>query len=255
MLYRVLGVVLMTFAAAAFGQTNVDEAMSMVRTVAARAPDYYPFPSGAQSSLVQAAASNDSAAVDDALRAGANLDFAGEHGISPLLWLLLKQEYGGFVLLLERGAAPNLVTVNSSSLPENVVHSAAMLEDSRYLRAALEHGGNPNLVLDSRRTGYAPIHAAIRHRRPNNIKLLLSAGADIDHRDVGEGTPLLYAAAQGQWSIALLLLESGADASLKNRYAGVELANYLTYGPRHARDSADYAAFEGVAEILKRTQR
>lgn len=63
--------------------------------------------------------------------------------------------------------------------------------------------------------GLAPLHHAVRQGYSAAALTLLEGGADIDQPTAGDQTsPLLLAAINGQFDIALLLLEKGADPKL-----------------------------------------
>lgn len=51
------------------------------------------------------------------------------------------RSYRGFVRLLDLGADPNVVFDDNNSIMQTIV----LMRDDRFLAAALEHGGDPNL--------------------------------------------------------------------------------------------------------------
>lgn len=66
--------------------------------------------------------------------------------------------------------------------------------------------------------GLAPLHHAVRQGYSAATLALLDGGANIDQPTAGDQTtPLLLAAINGQFDIALLLLEKGADPNLASK--------------------------------------
>ncbi|MEM1232085.1 MAG: ankyrin repeat domain-containing protein, partial [Pseudomonadota bacterium] len=106
----------------------------------------------------------------------------------------------------------------------SVVHWAAKNSDSRFLRAALQAGADPNLTAG--RLNETPIFRCVDLIQSNLecVDLLLEAGANIDVQNRGEqfgeasggNTPLLAAATIGRFDHVFALLERGADPSIKN---------------------------------------
>ena len=61
-----------------------------------------------------------------------------------------------------------------------------------------------------------PIFDAITSRNPENLRILLNAGADLKTRDSFGNTPFASAAASDAFEDALILLEAGADFRVKD---------------------------------------
>ena len=59
--------------------------------------------------------------------------------------------------------------------------------------------------------GLAPLHHAVRQGHVEAALTLLEAGADIDQTIADGSTPLLMASLNGQWDLASILVERGAD--------------------------------------------
>ena len=63
--------------------------------------------------------------------------------------------------------------------------------------------------------GLTPLHHAIRQGHREAVELLLERGADINQQTVGDDTtPLLMAAVNGQFDLAMLLIGKGADPNI-----------------------------------------
>jgi ankyrin repeat protein len=132
-----------------------------------------------------------------------------------IVWSLFKQSKTSYQYLLEHGADPNKVSqdVESGKIVEfsAVTLSVLDIEDSFYLKLALEHGGNPNVF-----SGYVPIiFDAIDSYSITNVQLLVDAGANVNEKSKKSGdTPLIRAITFSRYDIAYLLLERGANPNL-----------------------------------------
>ena len=98
---------------------------------------------------------------------------------------------------------------------ECAIMLAAQRRRSDALKILLAHRANPNhrvpmgpLRPDGFRT---PIYDAVYFDSPENMRILIKAGADINAHDSDGLTPLTFAASFGQFDAALILLEAGAD--------------------------------------------
>lgn len=66
--------------------------------------------------------------------------------------------------------------------------------------------------------GFAPLHKAVQDEKIEDVKSLLSAGADVNVPDSFKRTPLLWAAIRGNTEIMRVLLEAKADVDIKCCY-------------------------------------
>ncbi len=203
----------------------------------------------ANTPLVLAAAAGQNEAIELLLDAGARIDHRNLTGSSPLLRAAMDNRRRTAVLLLQRGADPNLG--NGKKL--TALHAAAYNGNHRLVEALLEHGAEPDAVDTS---GKSPaIYAAARGfvevvdrlidagvdpaRRYGNdltllmwaaghsndtprkdgvetVRRLLDRGAPIDAADNRGWSALMIAAERGHGEIMGLLLERGADPSLRD---------------------------------------
>lgn len=166
--------------------------------------------------LADAAARGDVTEVRDLVEAGANINYKGAQGATPLFWALRNSNLRGFTELLDLGASPNVAIAETTMMHWGVMH-----RDVRFLEALLRYGGNPNLVAS--RGGETPIFSAIGvagNERLRAMNLLVQSGADVDAVNesqefdgvmFGGETPMLVAANLGRFDLVLELLELGAD--------------------------------------------
>jgi uncharacterized protein len=94
-----------------------------------------------------------------------------------------------------------------------------------FIRTLLEIGADPNAPVDD---GFPPLIAALSCTRDvpgasrrqdvdDVLRLLLSCGADPNQRGINDYTPLHMAVAERNLRAILILLDAGADASLRTR--------------------------------------
>ncbi len=172
------------------------------------ASDY--FGSGPQLQLAEAAAAGRLPQIKQAIAAGAKVNAPGQEGMTVLIWAMANESKRGVLALLKAGADANAQTEAGDS----AMVYAAMNEDAGYLDALLKQGGNPNLV--DPHTSQTVIYESIRRQRLKHALLLIAAHADLNFQDRNGETPLIAAAAAGQFRIVHAMLEAGANAALKD---------------------------------------
>jgi ankyrin repeat protein len=188
-----------------------------------RAEDYFDDPQVV--ALCKAIELNDLGEIDRLVAAGADVNAKGKGNMTPLLWAFPDNQLARFTRLLEHGADPNVYFesdygTRSAILPgETITHLATQTKFPGYFEAVFQHGGNPNLakqdVIGIRDT---PIFTAIKFSGANRtykVKTLIEKGADLNYVNGTRATPVMQAvSAGGQFDLALLLLESGADFTI-----------------------------------------
>lgn len=211
------------------------------------------FSDSSQIRLADSATEGDLEGMRAAIADGADVNKIGRQGITPLFWSLAKQQFQAFRLLLEHGADPNQMTQDEETRGySSVLELAAAIPDSRYLKAALEHGGNPNLSTNEWKQPV--IYQAIMHRNLDNVKLLVEHGAAINYQDNAHKTPMLQAVLTRQYTIALYLLRIGADPTIKDDHDDNVVDVLMLFGDRgiHLRTGDLEAYDEFVAELKRR---
>jgi ankyrin repeat protein len=172
------------------------------------------FPDSSSRTLAEAAASGNRGRIEKALQSGAAATARGHRNCTVLFWAL--QNYAGFEALLKAGADPNVVFDEGGS----VMHWAARGTDERFLRAALAHGGDPNLVAGEMQM--TPLFEALASREA--LEMLVEAGANINAQASTGDTPAMVAAGRGRFDLVYFLLERGANPRIPNN-AGRTLAD------------------------------
>lgn len=138
--------------------------------------------------------------------------------------------------------------------------SFGMFVDNRFREAAkslavqtvenfIEQGANPNTqdhkgfsILDEVAT--AIITSSNSHRQLEIVKLLLNAGANPNHRDLYNNTPLFRFALHGRLEAVMLLLAAGANPDLENNGGQTVIARTL-----HSASVAP-AVYKPIVEVL-----
>jgi ankyrin repeat protein len=95
-----------------------------------------------------------------------------------------------------------------------------MGNDSWYLREAIDHGGNVNLVNPV--SCHTPIFDAMLALRDENVRILIAAHADLNTVDKMGNTPAIVAAGQWRYDWVYELLNAGADPTVRTP-AGITL--------------------------------
>jgi ankyrin repeat protein len=215
--------------------------------------------------LAEAARDGNLARVDKLVAEGVKLNTKGYEGFTPLIYAMSGETLKGFRRLLERGADPNQQTEGGDS----AIYYAAFRQDPEALKLSLAFGGNPNLrchpkpgpkfdpngiaieYLDSRPT---PIFVAVLVRSPENARILIKAGADINARDTTFGqTPLFDANNSSCYDVMYVLLEAGADFRAKDNL-GHTVSYYMGRYPPRGPNKELAKAREPCVEFMRKRE-
>jgi ankyrin repeat protein len=191
--------------------------------------------------LLGAIRRGDAKSVGELLTAGPGLaNERDERGNSPLLIATYTGQRDMVRLLLERGARPSFFEACALGLVAEVrrelranpgivgqrshdgwppLHLAAFFGHRETAEALLDAGADVLAVARNSEANLAINAAAAGPRadnRPELVRLLIVRGSPVDGRGSSAGhTPLHEAAFNGDLALARLLLESGADRSLR----------------------------------------
>ncbi|QMU62446.1 MAG: hypothetical protein GKR92_12350 [Gammaproteobacteria bacterium] len=177
------------------------------------------FPDPKVRALAKAAGNGDLDTIEKLVDEGVDVNSKGKRKATPII--VAFGNIHGFRKLLELGADPNVVYDDGTA----VMHWAARHRDIAFLKAALEHNGDPNIV-DSFSFKETTLIASIRSdgkfgEYPQTI-LLLDAGADLDKKDAFGGTAVIKAAILKRYDIVYELLNRGADYTIEtDRYVSL----------------------------------
>mmetsp|Transcript_13190 Transcript_13190/g.13239 ORF Transcript_13190/g.13239 Transcript_13190/m.13239 type:complete len:316 (+) Transcript_13190:145-1092(+) len=123
-------------------------------------------------------------------------------------------------MLIGAGANTNL----ANSYGNRALHEAAKTGNQKIVRSLLNAGADPNAA---NKKGSTPLHFFCYGEREKEkekdddfsvetARILLDAGADVTWRDHNGYTPLLVCCTTGRLDIILLLIEYGADPTVKD---------------------------------------
>jgi uncharacterized protein len=212
---------LMLLALAGCGQVSRLTGSTFHQKVGWKAKDYFDDPKAI--ALCHAIEADDLAEIDRLVAAGANVNTRGKDNMTPLLWAYPDDKLARFTRLLELGANPNIAITSGLGRSgfgagDSVTHMACRTRFPGYFEAVFEHGGDPKLIQNGRITGITPIHSVITGGGPNkreHVRLLIDQGADLNHMNGAWATPVIEAVSWGgQYDIALMLLQAGADHTI-----------------------------------------
>lgn len=193
------------------------------------------FPDSQVRALAKAAGDGNIKKIEQLVKEGVSVNASGTQGATPLFWAM--HDVDGFKKLLELGADPNVVYADGNS----VMLAAVTLKDRRILKAALDHGGNPNLAAGDS-TGRTPIFEAMSVGI-DVVDLLLKHGANINAKDSSESTPVLTAAKLLNFEMVDHLLERGADYNLRDKN-GYDLAKQVATTVGKIRPGTKWAKWQ-----------
>lgn len=200
--------------------------------------------------------------VEALVAGGADIDLSDPNGVTPLLLALLNRNFDTALRFVELGAdvnrwdwwgrSPLLVAVELNQVPNSSRGDLPSLDAATGLdvaRALLERGANVNMRLKQQ----PPL------RNPPNDRGHLDGSPDAFVLAIG-ATPLHAAAKAGDVDAVRLLLEHGANVSLKNVFGITPLLAGAGLGHRYAvlRETPIVGAFKtgeqarAIVELLHR---
>ena len=185
---------------------------------------------GSYESFFMAIKQDDARTVTDLLARGFDpntLDPKGRHG----LMLAVQEPSPKVADVLIRWPKTNVES--RSAKDESPLMLAALKGDLDLAKKLVERGADVN------KTGWTPLHYAATNAHLDLINLLLENYAYIDAESPNKTTPLMMAAMYGSAQAVKLLLEAGADPTLRNQQ-GLSAIDFANKAGR--RDSAELIA-------------
>ena len=158
--------------------------------------------------LYIAAELDDIATVRQLLSDGADPDDRNMHGWTALMIAVAQQHEKTVQILLENGADPNL----SNLLGRNALMFAARYGNVGFVRQLIQHGAQVNLDESSDPENRNVLSAAAEQGHEKVVQLLLEAGADPTIRNRAGNSAKDYAQAAGHGEIAAILRRAELDA-------------------------------------------
>ena len=186
----------------------------------------------ANNKLQEAIASNNLAAIEEAISEGANLESKDEkHGLTPLMQTTHRGHAGGVAILLEAGADVNAKTKTGYT----ALMASSWKDSPEIVETLIDKGADVNYQDND---GWTALMRAAYWNKGEIVKTLLGKGADVDAKNNKGVTALMFAAYFGHKAIVQDLLGRGADKDVESDKG--QTALLLAVGEGH----------QGVVEIL-----
>jgi hypothetical protein len=251
-LFRLLPLILVALGLAACSQDP--QAAAAARMRAWKAHDIFHDP--VQCELAIAVERNDVAAIDAAIRRGADVNAPGKEGLPLLLWAMAKDSVVGFEALLRHGADVT-APIGDPRLERHGVRTLQVIElvvsatDTGFLQAALDAGFDPDHVSDPT-TNETLLHGAVSAHNEKAAEILLAAGADVNWKDKNAFTPSAAAQAIRDFRLVCFCMDHGADLTVKNAWGYDIAACIKLYGTRGVGPDQKPYFDKVVAELERR---
>jgi ankyrin repeat protein len=165
------------------------------------------------STVADAAAKGDTAAVKKLLKDGADVNGAQGDGMSALHWAAERGDQEMADALIYAGANISAVTRIGQYTP---LHLAAKNGSAAVAKALIKAGADVNAKTTN--SGVTAMHMAAASGSAEVIHLLADAKADVNAKELEAGqTPLIFAAGLNRAGAIKALIERGADASITTK--------------------------------------
>ncbi|HXP83578.1 MAG TPA: ankyrin repeat domain-containing protein [Bryobacteraceae bacterium] len=162
--------------------------------------------------LVDAARTQDHAALRTLLKQKVDVNAPGADGTTALIWAAHQNDMEAVKLLLGAGAQANVVSRDKAT----ALGEAANLGNSEMIDALLQAGADPNATSGE---GETALMTASRTGAAAGVKALLARGANVNAKESYRGeTPLMFAVSENHADIAKLLIDAGADVNAKSTF-------------------------------------
>ncbi|MCW3094813.1 MAG: MoxJ protein [Chthonomonadaceae bacterium] len=175
--------------------------------------------------FIRAAGVCDDRVVRSLLDAGADAR-DGAFGYTALTNAVMCHNHRNVALLVASGADVN----SSGQRVSPLLYTLENPSDIEDLTFLIAHGADVNLQSSS----VVPIAYAINRDNLEGLKILLRADADVNRPDFAGETPLMCAALYGETDAIPILLDSGADRTLRDKKGRTAEQIAISFGHRQA---------------------
>lgn len=170
--------------------------------------------SRAQQLLVRCAEKGDGSGVEEAVEAGASVDWVDSGGWAPLHYAAASGNSEMIHLLLAYSADPNIRSMAHGEEGATPLHLAACVGNTGVMKLLLD-GGAAVEAVDHR--GKTAVHWAALQGKMESLKVLQDYNCNLEALVNGRGTALHYAAAFGDIEVVEWLVERGVDVTGKDK--------------------------------------
>ena len=189
--------------------------------------------------LMEAIDNNNLESVRTMISRGADINYRGQHGETPLIKSMMCEDTRICSFLLESGANPNLVTMNGYSplvfacLQNNYEYVRMLLGYNADINQRTHEGWTPLIIASTNSSVFydhldhpffkslMDILSKYGHYRQENdptiiVSLLLQSGANPNDANIFGTTPLMAASSMANFKIIKSLLDHKADIDLQD---------------------------------------
>jgi len=177
---------------------------------------------GSYDDFFKAIQQDDAGRVQQLIRRGFDVNTVGPSGSPGLLLAIRQPSRKTLAVLMD---APRLQAEVRNDKDESALMLAALAGMRELCERLIARDADVN------KTGWTPLHYAATGGHESVIRLLLDHYAYVDAESPNQTTPLMMAAMYGNAASVALLLEAGADASLRNA-AGLSALDFAERGQR-----------------------
>ena len=150
-------------------------------------------------------------------------------GQTALMWAVAQKHPEAAAVLMTSGADPNAVShMPDGFTPAQYLTYGVYRRDPTRVDTFGPDGVHPDPA--SSRGGFSALMFAARAGDLDSARLLVEAGAEVNHASPEYGSALVVAAASGQEDFARLLLQRGADPNVTDRWGFTALHYVLRDG-------------------------
>lgn len=164
-------------------------------------------------------------AADHLIKRGISVHNVDDHGRNALLWAIWRKHVKLAEELIEAGADVNIENPDDRKTPLNYVSLHPHMKEHHHLiHMLVDHGANVNHI-DA--MDHTPLFLSAMNGHTDCVEALLEHGAHVDHMQREDGhTSLHVAAMNGHTEVAKHLLAHGADTSIigTDGYSALDLA-------------------------------
>ncbi|MCJ1463945.1 hypothetical protein MMC07_002555 [Pseudocyphellaria aurata] len=188
-----------------------DRRVSMARLLLDNGAEINSKDAGGITELHLAARSGDEKVVELLLMHEAKIEAKDNNGFTALHWAVRDRQRTMVQLLLHHGAK---IKEKTNEDERTALHQAARSGDEKVMKLLLNHEVKIDEIDDS---GYTALHWAVRYGQVTVAQLLLDNGAEINSKDIYDGSTELHLAAKfGDEEVVKLLLMRGAKTEEKD---------------------------------------
>jgi ankyrin repeat protein len=207
------GALLLSLGASLVADTTLVEAVKSGDTAAVKAllqakADGNSAEADGTTALHWAVRRSDLTTVELLLKAGAKAGAANRYGVTPLYLASANGDVATVTRLLDAGADPNTALADG----ETVLMTAARTGNVAVIKALVARGAN--VRAHERRKGQDALMWAAAENNAAAVTALIEAGADRDAKSLGGSfTPFLFAVRGGHLAASRALLDAGVDVN------------------------------------------